>query len=183
MLALGPWTDRAQRWLALPQVLATRLASVTLAADLPAQIVFSDVVGPGGERTTFRIYPRQDGITYLTGRQEHVPLPDDPMAIRPAPESIAELRRLGGLHASPLGEAKVLGETACYRALTVDGLPLIGPVPGAPEVFLATGHGSWGILTGPPTGRIVCEMILEGTSHSLDATAYGVGRLPSGRRL
>jgi hypothetical protein len=42
VLALGPWTSRAQRWVALPQVLGTRWAGLLLAADLPAQAAFSE---------------------------------------------------------------------------------------------------------------------------------------------
>ena len=61
VLALGPWTDRAQRWLALPQVLGTRMASAVLGADLPAQVVFSEFVARDGRRVTFRIYPAPAG--------------------------------------------------------------------------------------------------------------------------
>jgi glycine/D-amino acid oxidase-like deaminating enzyme len=63
----------------------------------------------------------------------------------------------------------------------VDGIPLIGPIPGAPGAFLATGHASWGILNAPATGRMVSEMILDGRSHSVDAAPFALSRLPSGR--
>lgn len=181
ILALGPWTPVAQRWLALPQVLGTRMASLLLEADLPAQAVFSEYVGPGGPPMQFRIYPRTGGRVYVTGQREHAPLPDDPDEIAPSAESCAELRRLAGLHASALRDAPELARSACHRALTVDGLPLIGPVPGAPGVILATGHASWGVLTAPGTGRMIAEMLLDGGSHSLDAAPFAVGRLPAGR--
>jgi glycine/D-amino acid oxidase-like deaminating enzyme len=63
----------------------------------------------------------------------------------------------------------------------VDGVPLIGPVTGAPGVFLATGHASWGILNAPATGRMVSEMILDGGSRSVDARPFALSRLPAGR--
>jgi glycine/D-amino acid oxidase-like deaminating enzyme len=63
----------------------------------------------------------------------------------------------------------------------VDGVPLIGPVPGAPGAYLATGHASWGILNAPATGRMVSEMILDGESRSVDASPFALIRLPSGR--
>jgi glycine/D-amino acid oxidase-like deaminating enzyme len=71
--------------------------------------------------------------------------------------------------------------SSCYRPLTVDGVPLIGPVPEVPGAYLATAHASWGILNGPATGRMISEMILDGRSHSLDPAPYAPGRLPSGR--
>jgi glycine/D-amino acid oxidase-like deaminating enzyme len=181
VLALGPWTDRAQRWLALPQVFGTRMASLVLGADAPAQAVFSEYLAPAAQRMQFRIYPRPGGRVYLTGRQEHGALPDDPAAIAPSEESCAELRRVGALHSSRLADAPELARSACHRPLTVDGLPLIGPVPGAQGAFLATAHGSWGLLTAPPTGRMVAEMILDGGSTSLDAAPFSPTRLPAGR--
>lgn len=59
---------------------------------------------------------------------------------------------------------------------------MIGPVPDAPGAFLATAHGSWGILNAPATGRMIREMILDGHSHShsLDASPFALTRLPSG---
>jgi len=181
VLALGPWTPQAQRWLALPQVLGTRMASLVLEARVPAQAVWSEYLGPGGRRVEFRMYPRPDGTVYVSGLREHVTLPDDPEAIAPADATCDELRRLAGVHARALATAPERRRAACYRALTVDGLPLIGPVPGAPGVVLATGHGSWGVLHAPPTGRMVAEMVLDGASRSLDAAPFAPARLPAGR--
>lgn len=181
VLALGPWTPQAQRWVALPQVFGTRWASVVLGADLPAQAIFSEFLARDGQRVTFRIYPRAGGIAYVTGYPEHGAMPDDPDEIVPGDDACAELRRIAGIHAGALGEAEIVGRSACYRPLTVDGLPLIGPVPGAAGVFLATAHASWGILNAPATGRMVAEMILDGGSRSLDASPFAVSRLPAGR--
>ena len=181
VLALGPWTSQAQRWLALPQVFGTRSASIVVAADAPAQAVFSEFVARDGRRSTIEIYPRAGGEVYVSGHPEHGTIADDPDLIAPAPDSVAELHRVAGVHSSLLGDAPVVGSSACYRPLTVDGVPLIGPVPGAPGAFLATGHASWGILNAPATGRMVSEMILDGRSHSLDAAPFALTRLPSGR--
>lgn len=181
VLALGPWTSQAQRWLALPQVFGTRWASLLLAAELPPQAVFSEFLAADGRRGTYRIYPRPGGAVYVTGQPEPDPLPDDPARIVPAEASCAELRRVAGVHASVLSDAPELGRSACYRPLTVDGLPLVGPVPGAPGAYLATAHASWGLLNAPATGRMVAEMILDGASHSLDAAPFALERLPAGR--
>ena len=181
VLALGPWTSQAQRWLALPQVFGSRGASITLAADVPRQAVFSEFVGRDGQRSQLEIYPRGDGTVYVNGYSEHGALPDDPDAIAPSQAAGDELHRRAGVHASALRDAEIVTRSSCYRPLTVDGLPLIGPVPGAPGAFLATGHASWGILNAPATGRMVSEMVLDGGSHSLDPAPFALTRLPLGR--
>lgn len=48
------------------------------------------------------------------------------------------------------------------RPITADGLPLIG-VSANPRVFVAGGHGMWGIALGPATGRLLAEQIVTGT--------------------
>ena len=181
VLALGPWTGQAQRWLALPQVFGTKSASIVLGAEVPAQAVFSEFLGRDRRRSTIEMYPRAGGVVYVAGHPEPGALPDDPDEIVPSDEACEELHRVAGVHSSALRDAEVVGRSACYRPLTVDGIPLIGPVPGAPGAFLATGHASWGILNAPATGRMVSEMILDGASHSLDASPFAVTRLPAGR--
>ena len=181
VLALGPWTSQAQRWLALPQVFGTKSASIVLGAEVPAQAVFSEFIGRDRRRSTIEMYPRAGGVVYVAGSPEPGALPDDPDEIVPSDRSCEELHRVAGVHSNRLRHAEVLGRSACYRPLTVDGVPLIGPVPGAPGAYLATGHASWGILNAPATGRMVAEMILDGASQSVDASPFALSRLPAGR--
>ncbi len=47
------------------------------------------------------------------------------------------------------------------RPCTVDGLPLAG-VTASPRVFVAGGHGMWGIALGPVTGQLVAQTVLKG---------------------
>ncbi|MCA3748214.1 MAG: FAD-dependent oxidoreductase [Rubrobacter sp.] len=47
------------------------------------------------------------------------------------------------------------------RPCTADGLPLIGPTS-SPRVFVAGGHGMWGIALGPLTGELLAETITTG---------------------
>ncbi|WP_235486918.1 FAD-binding oxidoreductase, partial [Frankia sp. AvcI1] len=48
------------------------------------------------------------------------------------------------------------------RPCTPDGLPLIGPTA-SPRVFVAGGHGMWGITLGPVTGRLLADAVVAGT--------------------
>jgi D-amino-acid dehydrogenase len=47
------------------------------------------------------------------------------------------------------------------RPCTPDGLPLLGRT-GAPGVFVAGGHGMWGIALGPVTGMLMAQTVLKG---------------------
>ncbi|MDR7300326.1 NAD(P)/FAD-dependent oxidoreductase [Haloactinomyces albus] len=47
------------------------------------------------------------------------------------------------------------------RPVTPDGLPLIG-ASSMPGVFIAGGHGMWGVTLGPLTGRLLAEQIGSG---------------------
>ncbi|WP_347350476.1 FAD-dependent oxidoreductase [Intrasporangium sp.] len=48
------------------------------------------------------------------------------------------------------------------RPCTTDGLALIG-MTRSPRVFVAGGHGMWGITLGPATGRLLAEQMVTGT--------------------
>lgn len=51
------------------------------------------------------------------------------------------------------------------RPVTPDGLPIIGRTK-APGVFAAGGHGMWGILLGPITGKLLAQQIITGRMPS-----------------
>jgi glycine/D-amino acid oxidase-like deaminating enzyme len=48
-----------------------------------------------------------------------------------------------------------------FRAATPDKLPLIGPVPANPRLWLATGHEGLGITTSLGTGRLLADQVLR----------------------
>ena len=48
---------------------------------------------------------------------------------------------------------------AGFRPSTPDSLPLLGPVPGAPGLVVATGHGMLGVTLAPATGVAVASVL------------------------
>jgi len=62
-----------------------------------------------------------------------------------------------------------------YRPMTYDTLPVIGPVPGGSNGFVATGHSMLGVSMAPATGRLIAEMITQQPTH-LDAQAFSPAR-------
>jgi glycine/D-amino acid oxidase-like deaminating enzyme len=62
-----------------------------------------------------------------------------------------------------------------FRAATPDKLPLIGPCPEDPRLFLATGHEGLGITTSLATGRLIADSIL-GRTPPIPIEPYLPGR-------
>jgi len=62
-----------------------------------------------------------------------------------------------------------------FRAATPDKLPLIGPSPADPRLYLATGHEGLGITTSLATGRLVADQIL-GRPSAIPFEPYLPGR-------
>jgi len=61
---------------------------------------------------------------------------------------------------------------------TVDGLPVLGSVPGLRNVYLATGHGAGGLHLGPYSGKLVAELML-GQPIEADLSMFEVSRFSS----
>lgn len=81
--------------------------------------------------------------------------PMDPRRIQALVEQAGQL--LTGAHLADRQD-----EWVGSRPCTTDGLPLIG-ASADPRVFIAGGHGMWGITLGPVSGRLLAEQIVTGT--------------------
>jgi glycine/D-amino acid oxidase-like deaminating enzyme len=177
VLAMGPWTAHAARWLALPPVHGLKGHSVTLAVPgVPAHALFVDYRLADGQRLEPEIFPRPDGQVYVCGMADPSPLPSSPEAVSVSDEACAVLARAAGRVSTLLAAARVTARQACYRPVTDDGLPLIGAVPGAAGAFVATGHGPWGMLNAPATGRALAELIVDGAASSVDLRPFAPAR-------
>ncbi|OWK44496.1 D-amino acid dehydrogenase small subunit [Fimbriiglobus ruber] len=62
-----------------------------------------------------------------------------------------------------------------WRPMTPDGVPVIGPSPALPNVWLAAGHNMLGLSMAPATGKLVAEMITGSRPH-LDPSPYAATR-------
>ena len=62
-----------------------------------------------------------------------------------------------------------------HRPSTPDGLPVIGPASGCPDVLHAFGHGHVGLASGPVTGRLVADL-LGGRPPVIDPAPYSARR-------
>ncbi len=74
-------------------------------------------------------------------------------------------------------DAPIRGTRCCARPVSVDGRPLVGRVPGRENVYVCSGHGPWGISTGPASARLVADLVLGGSpliDPALDPARFGV---------
>lgn len=82
-------------------------------------------------------------------------LEDEPDAAALVPALVAR-----GLSFVPaIATASLGAHRLCARPLSLDGRPLVGRVPGVDGLWVAAGHGPWGISTGPATGRLIADLI------------------------
>jgi glycine/D-amino acid oxidase-like deaminating enzyme len=176
VIAMGPWTRRAAEWLPLPEVHGLKGHSIVFDTGdrIPAEALFLEHRGAAGASSP-EIYPRSDGTTYVCALSSETPVPADPAEVTSDPGAEERLKAICTELSPLLAGARVLARQACHRPVTRDGLPLIGPVPGAPGAFLATGHSVWGILNAPATGESLAGLILGGSS-TLDLSAFDPGR-------
>lgn len=178
VIALGPWSILAAEWLPLPAVFGLKGHSLVFetGTKIPAQAHFLEYQELTGAVHSPEVFPRPDGTTYVCAISSESLLPNDPADVAPDPGAIERLQAMCAHFSPALGASKILAQQACYRPITQDGLPLIGPVVGLKGAYVATGHSVWGILNAPATGEAVAELIVDGVARTIDLSRFYPGR-------
>ena len=128
---------------------------------------------------------------YIAGLNDaSLPLPELATDAKIEKDSNAELHRiseklLGKPGAKP-GDLEILKEGLCFRPVTRTGVPILAQVPdqklgsgvntrssAGGGVFIAAGHGPWGISHSLGTGKVMAEM-LEREKPSADVRRLGL---------
>lgn len=140
-------------------------------------------------------FSRANGDIYLAGiNSSAIPLPELATDVKENDADIQELIsvakdmivRFSGddddTRNGLTGEANVIRKGLCHRPVTPAGKPILARVPDAllgglntndGGVFVATGHGPWGISMSLGTGRVMAEMIL-GEETTVDVSQLGL---------
>lgn len=74
-----------------------------------------------------------------------------------------------------LQDATLVETRVGFRPLTPDGLPVLGPLPGHPEIVLATGFGPAGLTIAPFAGAVVAAVVL-GEEPAVDLQPFRADR-------
>ena len=179
VIAMGPWSILATRWLPLPAVYGYKGHSLIFDTGdaLPAEALFLEYQEASGEVLTPELFSRADGTTWVCAISSTEPLPLNPAEVMPDPGAHARLETMCRTISPALTADRIVARQACFRPVTEDGLPLLGAVPGVDGAYIATGHNVWGMLNAPATGEAMAELILDGTAHHVDLAPFAPGRL------
>ncbi|MFY0611891.1 MAG: FAD-binding oxidoreductase [Hyphomicrobiaceae bacterium] len=179
ILALGPWSVLAAAWIPLAPIYGLKGHSIIYRPEtaLPAEAIFAELQDARGELHMPEIVSRADGTVYVCGRPGTGALPVDPSRVLPEEGGCAQLHDIAVRLVPSLASAEIIAEQACFRPVTADGLPLIGPIDSCPDVYLATGHSVWGMLNAPATAEALAERLLDGAAKHIDLATFAPSRL------
>ena len=156
LVAAGPWTseviDPAGAWQPISPVWGV---VVEVLMDAPPRHVLEQT----GVDALVEGVPEE--LFSLVVADGSVSLGSTFLSREPDPAAWAgRLKRAGVPFVPALERAKVERARACARPVSLDGRPLIGQVPGVDGLWVAAGHGPWGLSTGPATGRLTADALL-----------------------
>ena len=181
VLAMGPWSTLAADWVELPPVYGLKGHSVVFKPDaaLPPEAAFLEFEDDDGAVVTPEIVSRADGTVYVCGLSGAEALPPNPSSVEPEKGGCEKLQDVAIRLVPRLGTAEVVARQACYRPVSMDGLPIVGAIPGLVDAYVATGHSVWGMLNAPGTAEALAEMITGGESTHVDLTPFAPSRYMS----
>lgn len=161
LIAAGPWSpalvDPSGSWRPIRPLWGV-VASIDL-ADPPGHVLEEAAIDagiqPGGTASglDFSLMTAA-GATSLGSTF----LEDEPDGASLVPGLVAH----GARFVPAIAVAPVRGIRVCARPLAADGRPLVGRVPGIDRLWIAAGHGPWGISTGPASARQLVSALLGG---------------------
>jgi glycine/D-amino acid oxidase-like deaminating enzyme len=179
VIAMGPWSSIAARWLPVPAVYGYKGHSLIFETGtaIPAEALFLEYREASGEMLTPEVFPRADGTTWVCAISSAQPVPVDPAAVEPDAGAHERLAAICRSISPVLAAAPIVKRQACFRPIAEDALPLLGAIPGVEAAYLATGHNVWGMLNAPATGEAMAELILDGRAAHVDLAPFAVSRL------
>jgi glycine oxidase len=175
VIAAGAWAGSATDWLGFPvpvRPLHGEVLQVALPGPPVQVFVLTGRHGP--------ILPTKEGLLLvgsiggvtmsgLDVDAKHVFDPFDPSPPvfdgQPREESRDFMIERAVRVMPAIAEGELVAHLAGTRPLSADRMPLIGPVPGAENAYLATGHGTKGIHLAPVTARMIADLVVRGRSE------------------
>lgn len=165
VVALGPWA---------PDLLAPLGIALPLAVKRGYHRHFRARGNAGLSRPIldaengYCVTPMEQGLRLTTGAE---------FAARDAPATPAQFDRLlpAARQLFPLGAPVEPQPWMGARPCFADSRPVIGRAPRQRGLWLAYGHGHWGLTLGPATGRLVAEM-MTGAPPFCDPRPYAAER-------
>lgn len=132
------------------------------------------------------IFSRIGGEVYIAGlNSTSIALPETATDAAVEASSIAQLKAVAARYLGEKeGDIQVVREGLCFRPVTPGGAPIVAKVSdqqlrsegdGGLNVFVAAGHGPWGISLSLGTGKVMAEMLHGMSMEDLSADIQGMG--------
>ena len=165
VLALGPWTNDV-------------LAPLGITLPLAVKRGYHRHFRPHGNaalgrpvldaENSYMLAPMEQGIRLTTGAEfaarDAAPTPLQLERVTPAARGLFAL-------GEPVEPQPWLGARPCFA----DSRPVISRAPRQRGLWLACGHGHWGLTLGPATGRLIAEL-MTGATPFCDPKPYTAER-------
>lgn len=125
------------------------------------------------------LYFHPEGAGLLVGMSNADEKPGDTYAI----DEEFHLKTLErGLYRLPLLEhARIASQTAGLYEVTPDDQPIIAQVRASPGFYIAAGFSGHGFQHSPATGKLMSELILDGSAKTIDISSLTFERFAEGR--
>jgi D-amino-acid dehydrogenase len=165
VIALGPWTPDVIGPLGIKLPLAIKRGYHWHFRPRGNAALSRPVLDTEGG---YLLAPMEQGIRLTTGvefaARDAAPTPVQFDRLLPAARALFPLD-------GPVEPKPWMGARPCFA----DSRPVIARAPSQRGVWLAFGHGHWGLTLGPATGRLIAEM-MTGVTPFCDPKPYGVER-------
>jgi len=185
IICLGPWSSVAvEDWFGLPLPMEG-IKSTSIVYHGIEEIKeepYACFCAEDRQGCHMELYPRPNGDLYICGLggSDYVSgdrlraggdcasselIKEDPTRVTAAVTSIAGM-------SSAIAKRTPDVTQACMRPCTTDGLPVMGAIPGVDGAYISTGHNCWGILWAPVSGLCMAELIVTGSSSTVDLRPF-----------
>ncbi len=158
VLAAGPWTGLAGRW----------LADAIPVRPVKGQRMLLRLQGflPKCPVNNFQGYaiPQVDGNVLIASTRE-----EGLFDQRVTAEGIRHLLEGAVSNFPCLKDATLVGGRAGVRPGSPDGVPILGPVPGYDGLSVASGHDQLGIMLSTGTAELMADFIVSGDMDPLES--------------
>lgn len=190
VVSAGPWSCAAEDWfhgavdLPMEGVKSTSIVwkKPEETNEVDATALFCGEDNRFG--THLEVYPRPDGSIYLCGIggsdyisredlkegafREDCPAKED--RVEAAVQSFQEMSK------QYKNNGELQKTQACMRPCPPDAMPYMGSVPGYEGAYMNAGHNCWGIAWAPACGLAMSELLLEGSSSSINLSPFDPAR-------
>jgi glycine/D-amino acid oxidase-like deaminating enzyme len=181
LIAAGPWTRPLFRDAGFDLPIETEFHQVAILKNAADMRSGGCACIDSGSATYFR--PDGGDKTLVGDFYGSRPIDPDNFPQRPSQDSLETLIDRACLRVPKLESAEVMrGVTGVYD-MTPDSRPLLGAIPEIRGLYVCAGFSGMGFKISPAVGLVMSELILDGTSGTVDISAFRPQRFAEGQPI